>query len=251
MRTPSIDSCRSPRGIATLAAIAATALTVAGCDAPASDPLGPTPEVAATKVADGSSVPVLDFATGVPAGGTARLDRFEGGVNYRIDAEALEPGHAYTLWVVIFNDPSGCAAGTPNVTFCGGPDLVNDAAHPDMMYAGGHVVGGSGQATFAGRRDVGDRSGSANEPVGLPAYGLESPGRAEIYLIVHDHGPANAAYMPSMIQSIDGGCTDTGVPEAGVASPWNDYSGPPAGAFGVRGPNTCASARIALHVPSM
>lgn len=237
------------RHLASVTAIVAAGLTVTACYTPADDPVGPPPQVAASKLADGSAVPVLDFATGVPAGGTATLHRFSGGVNYRLHAEGLEPGHAYTLWLVIFNDTSACTAGTPDVTFCGGNDLVNDAAHPDMMYAGGHVVGASGDATFAGRRDVGDMSGSANGPVGLPAYGLEDPGGAEIYLIVHDHGPANADYMPSMIQSIDGGCTDTGVPEAGAASPWNDYDGRPEGAFGVRGPNTCASARIALHVP--
>jgi hypothetical protein len=47
--------------------------------------------------------------------------------------------------------------------------------------------------------------------------------------------------MPDMIQSVDGGCFDAGIPEPGVDSPWNNY------AFGRRGPNTCHTIQIAVH----
>ncbi len=118
-----------------------------------------------------------------------------------------------------------------------------------MMYAAGHVVGGSGKATFAGRRRVGDSSGSANAPVGLPAYRLENPSGAEINLVVHHHGPKLPGYMADMIQSIDGGCFDAGVPVPGVSSPWNGCAGGSQGAFGRRGPNTCQSVQFAVPSP--
>ena len=140
--------------------------------------------------------------------------------------------------MVIFNATDQCAEGTEGFALCGPGDVVNDAARPDMMWAGGRVVDASGTATFAGRRGVGDASGSINDPVGLPAYGLESAFDAEIQFVVHHHGPMIPSYMPDMIKTVDGGCTD-----AGIASPWNDHE------FGRRGPNTCQSVQFAIHSP--
>lgn len=174
--------------------------------------------------------------------GTSHIVRTPNGVNYKLSTTELEPGHAYTLWFVVFNKPKECA--DPDAApGCGPTDVVNDAARPDMMYAAGHVVGGTGKATFSGHRHVGDSSGSINGPVGLPAYGLESPSGAEIQLVVHHHGPKLPAHMPDMIQTVDGGCFDAGIPAPGADSPWNNQ------AFGSRGPNACTSVQFAAHPP--
>lgn len=172
--------------------------------------------------------------------GTSTLVRTRNGVNYRLSTSELEPGSAYTLWILVFNDPEGCA--TP--LNCVDADIVNPDAKPDMLYAAGTLVGRRGTATFAGRLKVGDLSGSINDPVSLPAFGLMDPFGAEIWLAVHQHGPKIPEFMPDMIQSVDGGCTDAGIPEAGVSSPWNDHPG-----FGRRGPNTCQTIQIAFHQP--
>jgi hypothetical protein len=210
-----------------------------------------SPEILTHGAAHDPDQPVFYWLTDqVVAGATSALTRTPNGVTYQLKTRDLEPGHAYTLWIVIFNNPAGCEHGMPGATSCGPMDVVNDAARPDMMYAAGALVGGSGRATFAGRRNVGDPSGSANAPVDLPAYGLEDAYGAEIHLVVHHHGPKLSAFLPGMIQTIDGGCFDAGVPEAGAASPWNDYAGPAGvGAFGRRGPNTCASVQAAAHTP--
>jgi hypothetical protein len=172
--------------------------------------------------------------------GSSRLVRTPNGVNFTLSTTGLGGGHAYTLWIVIFNNPAGC--GVPHE--CGPDDVVNDAAKPDMMYAAGSLATAAGTATFAGRQGVGGRNGSINAPVGLPAYGLMDPYGAEIHLAVHDHGPKLPEFLPDMIQTVDGGCTDAGIPVAGVSSPWNDYPG-----FGRRGPNTCATVQAAVHRP--
>ncbi len=223
-------------------------LAAAACDQAAESPLQPDEIQINAKNGANSGVPVLAFADGSEVG-SSYLKRTPNGVNYRLKTTELVPGDAYTLWIVIFNDTDGCAAGAPDGPPCGPDDVVNDAARPDMMFAAGHVIGGSGTATFSGRRRVGDASGSANAPVGLPAYGLENPSGAQFILVVHHHGPKLPEYMPDMIKSIDGGCFDTGVPAPGAPSPWNLYAGPPLGAFGRRGPNTCQSVQAAVHAP--
>jgi hypothetical protein len=171
--------------------------------------------------------------------GSSRLLRTPNGINFSFSTTDLTPGHAYTLWFVAFNEPAQCLV--PNV--CVGDDVVNDAAKPDMMYATGRVAGGAGTPNFSGRMNVGDTSDSINRPVGLPSYGLMDPFQAQIILAVHDHGPKLPEYLPDMIQTIDGGCTDAGIPAAGAMSPWNAHP------FGRRGPNTCATTQISIHRP--
>ncbi|MEN8376642.1 MAG: hypothetical protein ABFS34_14440 [Gemmatimonadota bacterium] len=228
-----------------LAALAGIILTLTACGEAGDTPLEPNAVPTEVSFTVAPSVDVLTLPDFTPTGGTSTIQRGPNGVDYQLEAVGLTPGHAATLWFLVFNYPAGCTTGAP----CGGDDIVNADARPDMMFAAGRVVGGSGTAMFAGRRSVGDGSGSANGPVGLPAFGLENPEDAIIFLVVHDHGPVDSAFLPSMVKSIDGGCSDAGVPEAGVSSPWNDYAGPPAGAFGVRGSNTCQSIQIAVHAP--
>lgn len=186
---------------------------------------------------------VLDLF-GEPVG-TSTLFRNRRSLSFRFRTTDLQPGHAYTLWMVIFNEPENCQSPTPE-SRCSDPDTENEAAKPDIIYAAGRVVGASGEATFAGHRSVGDDSGSISAPVGLPAYGLMNPLGAEIHLVVHHHGPMLAAYMPDMIQTVAGGCQDAGIPAPGVPSPFNDYQGPE---FGRRGPNTCQTIQVAFHTP--
>jgi hypothetical protein len=220
-----------------------------GCEPGTESTLGPPGDALLAGAVQDAGQPVFYWLSDqMVEGAASSLTRTPNGVNYQLTTRDLEPGHAYTLWIVIFNDTAACEDGVPGVFSCGAMDVLNDAARPDMMFAAGVVAGGSGKATFSGRRSVGDLSGSANGPIGVPAYGLEDAYGAEIHLVVHSHGPKLPAFMPDMIQTIDGGCFDAGVPEAGVPVLWNAYDGPAGvGAFGRRGPNTCASVQVAVH----
>jgi hypothetical protein len=181
-------------------------------------------------------------------GASADIVRTRNGINFRMDTNSLMPGHAYTLWVVIFNEPGNCLT-APDT--CTPADLFHPAAKPDMLYGAGVVVGGSGKAVLAGRTRTGDLSGSVQVPVGLFANGLIDPFGAEIHLVVHDHGPLNPAFMPDMIQSLAGGCTDAGIPAQGASSPWNDFALSPGYAqeFGRLGPNACESVQYSILTP--
>lgn len=176
--------------------------------------------------------------------GSSWLVRGPNGISFRLATTGLEPGYAYTLWVVVFNNPSACTAPTP-FSLCSDPDVGDPATMPDVLYGTGHVVG-SDSATFAGHRSVGDGSGSISAPIGLPAFGLVDPAGAEVLLVVHEHGPLLPAFLPDQIQTVGGGCTDAGIPAPGVASPFNAYTGPE---YGRRGPNTCRSIQFSFHTP--
>ena len=210
--------------------------TAGGAAASAVNDAGPGAAATGGAVADDE--PVVRLTDLVPVG-SSRLVRTPNGISFNLSTTDLTPGDPYTLWFVVFNEPGQCAV--PHE--CAPEDVVNDAAKPDLIYAAGRIAGGSGAATFAGRVGMGDTAGSVNLPVGLPSYGLLEPYDAEIHLAVHHHGPKLPEYMPDMIMSIDGGCTDAGVPAAGVMSPWNQHP------FGRRGPNTCATIQAVVHRP--
>ena len=232
-----------------LALLAFAGLAFTACESEKTSPLEPlSSSETSLDAVDKSTSPVVTFPDGMPSTGTSELARTPNGVNFRLSKDALEPGNAYTLWMIIFNEPSECLYGAGALN-CGADDIGTVAARPDVVWVAGRIAGGDGTATFAGRRSVGDLSASLSAPPGLPAFGLEDPWGAEIHFILHHHGPVLAAYMPDMLQTIDGGCTDAGVPAAGVPSPFNDYAGPLGGAYGRRGPNTCGSYWAAVHLP--
>lgn len=80
-------------------------------------------------------------------GARATLTRNDRGITLRWHSTVEEPG-AYTLWWVIWNDPSLCDEP------CGLADLGVDGV--SVMSAGGGVVGKSGRAHFGSRLNVGE-----------------------------------------------------------------------------------------------
>lgn len=225
--------------------MAVVAVLVVGCTDSVIAPDVVQGEAPRTAMAAVSTSPVLTFPDLQPHDGESTLIRTKNGINYRLTTSGLEPGHAYTLWIVIWNAPEHCVDG------CNGPDLFVEAAMPDMLYGTGLVVGGSGRATFSGRTKVGDASGSVQAPLGLAPNGLIYPYGAEVRLVVHHHGEKIPEFMPDMIQSVAGGCTDPGIPGPGVASPWNVFAGSPAynQEYGRLGPNECLSILASVHEP--
>lgn len=180
------------------------------------------------KRADRSVVPVLTFADGAEVG-SSHLVRTDGGVTVELNTTELAPGAAVTLWIVIFNNPSACATNP-----CTATDLFVSAVEADALYAAGAVVGAAGRATFAGRRNVGDTSGSLLAILtGAATPGLLDARTAEIHFVVRSHGPVIPELMPEMIQTFGAGCL--GVPESGV--------------LGTPGPNECADVQFAIHQP--
>jgi hypothetical protein len=145
--------------------------------------------------------PILGRVTG-----SSTLHRTKNGITYNYSTNALRPGHAYTLWVVVWNNPGNCDM--PNA--CVGEDFANAASvGVDLLYGGGHVVGNNGKGNFSGHLNVDDVSDSVYELFGLPqALGLQSGKTfsSEIHLVIRSHGPAVPGLVNEQIGSYLGGC---------------------------------------------
>lgn len=145
--------------------------------------------------------------------GKSTLIRGRRGVWARYKAKKLIPGHAYTLWWVIWNKPENCV--TPNQ--CNDGDFPNAGnVEVELLYASGTVARRSGKATFYGRLRAGNDSGSINDLFGLPSFGGLQKGNtfdSEVHLVIRSHGPAIPGQVYDQISSYEGGCLDPlGIP---------------------------------------
>lgn len=171
--------------------------------------------------------------TDVVDGASASLVRTDSGISFRLQARDLTPGNAYTLWLVVIDEPDQCAAAPAP---CAAPDLIgNEGPDAQVTYAAGMVVGASGHATFSGHQSVGPMDGW------LPDRSFDNPRGAEVHLVVNDHGPKLAEHMPGMIHTYRGGCADD--------SPFPGFFPDTALADGAAGPNTCRLTQSAVFQP--
>jgi hypothetical protein len=172
--------------------------------------------------------PQTGLGGAVAPGAVASLVRRADGVSFAMRTSALRPGHAYTVWFVVINNPAACASSP-----CSGPDMIlNPATRTQISYATGHVVGAAGRAGFGGAV----RTGPIPEGW-LPGTGLEAPLSAEIQLVLNDHGPVLRGYLPEMIHTYRAGCTEASIPAIFPAT---------ARADGTPGPNSCQLYQVAV-----
>ena len=164
---------------------------------------------------------------------SATLTRNANGISYRLHTNSLTANSAYTLWVVVVNNPAACASSP-----CSAPEIIqNPATDSQVVFGTGLVAGGSGEATFAGALKEGDLAGW------LPDRSFEDAGTAEIHLVLNDHGAKIPAYMPDMIKTYRGGCSDDS-PFPGI------FPAATAIADGEVGPNTCRLSQSAIFAGS-
>jgi len=106
-------------------------------------------------------------------GTSSTIHRNENGITVNFKTENLIPNNVYTLWWVVFGNPTGP------------PTLIT--------YAAGHITGGNGKGNFSSHLNVG------------PDF--NNPLTAEVHLALRSHGPLQPDMMPEQIQTINGGCT--------------------------------------------
>jgi hypothetical protein len=170
--------------------------------------------------------------TGVVDGASAHLVRNANGVTATLRTRELRAHHAYTVWFVAIGNPDACAA-TP----CSAFDILsNPATDSQVTFGAGNVSGASGRGGFAVHMPTGPIDGWLADRTFSDPYG------AEIHLVLNDHGPMLPAYMPGMIQTYRGGCSD--------ASPFPPIFPPSALADGEPGPNECRLYQTAVFLPS-
>ena len=162
--------------------------------------------------------PVLSFSDlSTVANAEAYLDRIDHGLAARVSTNGLSPNHAFTLWWTIYNSPGNCtdsACGTDDVllTNADGSVIESPDGLPPVNFSQWEAVGISvlradglisdmnGNAQFIAHLPIGDLS----EAMGGP--GIVDPYKAEIHLVVRDHGPADGAIINEMVNTMNGGC---------------------------------------------
>lgn len=172
-----------------------------------------------------------DIKAGPVEGASASLVVTSTGASVTVRTRELQPGHAYTLWAVVINNPEAC-----NTSPCTGADiLTNPDVDAQVTYGAGNVAGNSGQATFSTRVNAGPVEGW------LPDRSLDDPRAAEYHFVVNDHGPKLAEHLPDMIRTYRGGCSDD--------SPFPPIFPATALADGQPGPNRCLLYQVTIFQP--
>lgn len=136
--------------------------------------------------------------------GESSLVRTHAGISASFHTSQLQPGHAMTMWFIVYNNPAACQSRP-----CGGDDFNNPAVQADALWATGNNVGGSGKSGFGAHLPVGDASGSLLIELGVPeaAVGLLDPMNAEVHLLIHSHGPTlSGQALKAQLTSFLGGC---------------------------------------------
>ncbi len=175
----------------------------------------------AGSMAGEQTVPMHAFADGSVIESTeAKLHRMPEGTYVTAKTHGLEPGHAVTMWWVVFNEPSLCSGGE-----CGEDDVFNldekggfilnaDGSPPmnhemiekvgiSALRADGRVIGAAGTATYKGFLPVGDDSDAAF------GGGMQDPMKAEVHLVLRDHMVPSADKLSDALNTIHGGCDAT------------------------------------------
>jgi hypothetical protein len=132
----------------------------------------------------------------VPAAGT--LTRSEGSVTARLYMTGLDRKSAYTVWWIVWNDPSVCAS-IP----CSPVDLFK--AGNAIFYATGFVTGTDGAANVVANLN----SGAPRDGIQvLFGDGLDAGNglAAEMHLLVRSHGRILDGLVAAQIGSVEGAC---------------------------------------------
>lgn len=162
-------------------------------------------------VAGGSVVNMETFGSDNPVLGASTLMRYDDAVDMTISTTGLEPGHAYSVWWVIFNNPDACSdecglddfpEGVPGAKT--GTEPPDPAVQASVVWATGLIVSGEGAADFRAHLEIGNPPGAVDFGPGLVA-----PMNAEIHLPVRSHGRAVLGQVAEQIGTKNGLCEVT------------------------------------------
>lgn len=147
------------------------------------------------------------FGTKEPALGATTLIRdFRNCVvNINVISSALEANWAYSIWIVVFNQPEHCV----KANICGVGDLEAFGGDPQVkasvFWGGGFVADGTGSADT--RLSI--LPGRTNRELfgNTRNYGLLNFGEAEIHIVLRSHGLAGSrGPVSSQIGTASGAC---------------------------------------------
>lgn len=130
--------------------------------------------------------------------GSSSLVRTGSGISASIETSGLTPDDVVTVWIVIFNDPTECAASP-----CTANDRFTEAVDAHAVYGAGHVIDGDGTAGYGLHLNEGDAS---REDLWGTGPALTQPETAEIHLVLRTHGQKQPGNVSNQIHSANLGC---------------------------------------------
>lgn len=168
-------------------------------------------------------------------GASATLARSKNGVTAAFNTNELIDGNAYTMWWVVFNNPKECQHPMPGIATCSENDvfatpLGQTPVGVTVAFAAGNVIGGTGMAYFGAH--LNELSDGPEQVVF--GSGLVDSKKAEIHLVIRNHGPVIPGMEFDQITTFGGACT-----------PGTDPSG-----AGPAGPNLCGDVQFATFIPN-
>lgn len=152
------------------------------------------------------------------------------GANVSLSTRQLAPGHIYTWWFIVFNNPEKCEAKPCNIK-----DFLNraDETMADAGYADVTMADDKGEAQLSTYVPKG--------PLKQAWYGngLQNLKSAEIHMALHDHGKLLPEMAETMMMTYRGGCT--------TESLYPDFP-EISKSFGEPGPNKCNLLQVVVFV---
>ncbi|MGF1543891.1 MAG: hypothetical protein ACFB00_05235 [Parvularculaceae bacterium] len=135
--------------------------------------------------------------------GKATLSRLPTGARLRVRTSGLQPGEAYSVWWVVFNNPGACAP-----TGCSASDFATPAVEASVLNATGRLARDDGSAAFAAFLPIGFIHSNPEVDPALVRHlfgpGLQNSYTSEIHVVVRSHGPANG--QVDQISTFNGSC---------------------------------------------
>lgn len=145
------------------------------------------------------TVDILSLANFAPVRGAATITRDMNSAWVNLYASGLKKKSAYTVWWVIFNDPSLCGDA------CGDEDADFEQAGVAACYAGGFVTGTDGVANVSVHLEGGDIA-DGQECI-IPGELAEGNGYgAEIHVVIRSHGRMIRGRVDEQTGSYLGAC---------------------------------------------
>lgn len=139
----------------------------------------------------------------------ASLKRGKNYLQFNIHTTNLPQG-AYTVWYIIFNDPSSCAGPGSSGGVCGENDLFLPST--SVVWATGKIVHANGIGNFSDRIYVGEQRTETiilGDDLNSP---LEYPQTAEVHLIIkyHGHPSDDSELLYDQLHTLLGNCDENG-----------------------------------------
>lgn len=152
-----------------------------------------------------------------PAPGASRFNRTLDEVSATFHVSGLDPLAAYTVWIVVFNNPAGCTTNPEAETRCGLADLTltPNLADASAFNVGAFITNSDGAANAVSDVRSGPSpdgafvlwgAGGANDNGVNPGLRAGNGFGAEIHFVIRGHQQILMDALADQLSMFDGGC---------------------------------------------